>query len=354
MDVALPMPSAAFVPPNRLLTNDELRTIPGLRLGSRWEHYASGGGDAARLLCLRLRVSVAPPVPVASEPEPCDGGETPLRREDQQRFSGGRTPLQSQDEQRLDGGQTPSAGQSPLDERLAVLGYCPKLLQHLTPDLWELASALEELRRSPAVTELSLGERAGVLTNGYIVLRLVRGAAAQRWLSEVLGRLCLTFLSVCSGGVEHTSCMRAVGKVVLREYDGHCTRCDLPATWGAHGEKHHAMFSGRATLVALDSPDGSSGAAAAASALLPLVFDLLRHGGQTPYSWSQDDCVLALTACYQNVVLRTDATASGTNKSMRAGWYNSVNAGWGFLAWSTVARLADWPSIRPHGPELPP
>jgi hypothetical protein len=183
--------------------------------------------------------------------------------------------------------------------RACRAGFNAKLLPKNTPDLFELAEAIE-LHNQAADGDPSV--HAAVVANAMVIHRAVRGSAAQKWLFEKLnGR---PELQTTGGGERHAADMRALCAYLLFEYRNAVEHEGKRPSFLRHNEGRAKFMSGDGALEAGDTPTGSAGLASAAHMLTPLIHDILVAPQGSPYVFSSDDYMLCAMSFFQNVCLK--------------------------------------------------
>ena len=396
----LPQFTCCFLPSNRMLTPKEVQQIPNLSLpvGLQWEHYMTTLDETPRVLHLRARcmepesavpAEVHPPAVESVELPPLDD-ERGQTRPNLQGAPQPVTPPELRCETRRHSGppaaaasassRAPTVAADPgLHIRLAELGYNPKFLPENTPDLWELAEAMELTYN--ATKGMPLDIRANVMSNALVWQRLTRGARAQKWLQKFLVTTCMEELKVSGGQTpEHCEAMQSTAVKVLDAHDKLVKSGAEPAAFASHGEKRHKLFSGRYSIHGGTTDRGAQGIAECAGLLQPLFRDILaaEQLEKCPiYHFTDDDIVLCVMSFFGKVILRVDdvrlkpqkqaedaggqtpgtvidldadeedagGQTPGTvteqgKKYFRCSWYNSVNAGWSVLSWALLGKHA--------------
>ena len=221
----------------------------------------------------------------------------------------------------------------PLDVRLAAKGLSVKLFPHQVPELMAIMQGIQEIY--VLVKDLPVQICTTALTRAAVILRGIRGEAGVVWARQQI--------LLDTWGCKHTLCevpacqskhawLHSEGQIFWRLgrelVQAHGRVEAKSAAWASHREKRHAKYSGAHFLKALQTPEGSRGAARLSFRLRSLMLKCLKVN---PHPWTDCDTRELLECSLGNLPLCVE---NGNLKL--AGWYNSVNAGFTWLIWAQV------------------
>ena len=221
----------------------------------------------------------------------------------------------------------------PLDVRLAAKGLSIKLFPHQVPELMAIMQGIQDVHAF--AKDLPVQNCIAALTRAAVILQGICGEAGVAWAREqiLLNRSgCKDILVEVPAGESKNACLHSEARVFQRLgrelLQAHGRVEAKSASWASHREKRHAKFSGAHFLKALQTPEGSRGAARLSKRLATLMRKCLKVN---PRPWTDRNTRELLECSCGNLPLCVEDGVVSF-----AAWYNSVNAGFTWLIWAQL------------------